>query len=670
MRSALRGVFSSIVRMCLAGAWVAVWCGAALATGDLRGQDKPSESSAEEPQALLAPVELLPVTPQRAAPATAPAMERTGPAVKLAPELNTLMGSRKEGDAVAAADIKPANFKDVTPGETTRDEVIEKLGEPAHSATEDGAEVLTYALGPFPKVRITLHKQIVDSVVIHLASPSARAEVAQELGLADLHAVLVSDDQRRPLGEVYPERGLMFAYADGATDAEAASVEHVILERVSFEPFLLRAQQAPADHYAERLADLATAQRMAPDNPAAFGMAARLELECGRPKVALAAAEKAVQLDADSAEYQLTLADARRQLGQSREALEATRNVLQQSDLSPQDQARARYLLGRLLATTAPRNYRQAMDETVAAIKVAAGQLNGADIEDRIQMRRILIDAELSLAEILAYGPWKQKHEVIPQWLVTAEKAANEYVTKDGGPRSVLLSVYRTSLHCLLVLDGQGAPDNIADAAIQLGQDLVAQVDDDDQRAAIEWQLGTGLWYAAQVALRQGHASAALEYANNADALLTSGGKQRSESPETAHHLAQLHFLTGSIYAIDRNDDATAVKWFDRALPKLQTPYPGSLQDERGVVGEQLVSVGISLWHTGRRNTAVSVTEEGTNLLAQAVQEGGVKKSTLAIPYQNLAEMHRQLGNTDKADRLASKAVEADPESGKEVKRR
>ena len=143
-----------------------------------------------------------------------------------------------------------------------------------------------------------------------------------------------------------------------------------------------------------------------------------------------------------------------------------------------------------------------------------------------------------------------------------------------------------------------------------------------------------------------------------------------SESPETAHHLAQLHFLTGSIYAIDRKDDATAVRWFDRALPQLQATFPGSLLDERGLIGEQLVSVGISLWETGRRNTAVSVTEEGASLIAQAVADGAAKKSALSVPYQNLAEMHRQLGNTDEADRLADKAVEVDPDAGKAVKRR
>ncbi len=447
-------------------------------------------------------------------------------------------------------------------------------------------------------------------------------------------------------------------------------MEHVILETIRSNRSCCALSRHRRTTMSQRLTDLEIAQQLAPEDPVAFGLAARIDIECGQPLTALAAAQKAVELSPQSVEYQITLADAKRQLGQSREALEATRKVLQQSDLSPLDQARARFILGRILATTAPRNYRQAMEETVTAIKVAAAQIDSAERETRTQMRQVLIDAELSLAEILAYGPWKQKHQVIPQWLVTAEKAANEYIQKDDGPRRVLLNVYSTSLHCLLVLDGQGAPDNIADTAIQLGRDLIAQTEDDDYRAAIEWQLGTGLWYAAQVAHRQGHASAALQYANNADALLVSAGKTRSESPETAHHLAQLHFLTGSIYAIDRKDDATAVRWFDKALPHLQATFPGSLLDERGLIGEQLVSVGISLWETGRRNTAVSVTEEGTALIAQAVEDGAVKKSSLSVPYQNLADMHRQLGNTDKADRLADKASEVDPEASKAVKRR
>jgi len=175
---------------------------------------------------------------------------------------------------------------------------------------------------------------------------------------------------------------------------------------------------------------------------------------------------------------------------------------------------------------------------------------------------------------------------------------------------------------------------------------------------------------AAQVAYRQEHADAALEFANNAEILLASAGKSRSESPASAHHLAQLRFLIGSIYAINRQDDASAIRWFDQALPHLQPTYPDSLLDERGLIGEQLVSIGISLWDTGRRNTAVSVTEEGASLIAQAVTDGSAKRATLSVPYQNLAEMHRQLGNRDEADRLALKAAEVDPDAGQGAKRR
>ena len=153
-------------------------------------------------------------------------------------------------------------------------QVLEKLGEPADTTEHDGAEVLSYAIGPFPKVRVTLHEDVVSSIVIHLAGPSVRTDVAKELGLEDFRPVVVRDDQHRALGEVYPERGLMFAYADGSTDSQEARVEHVILETITVEPFLLRAQQEPADHYLRRRADLEVAQRLAPEDPVAFGLAA------------------------------------------------------------------------------------------------------------------------------------------------------------------------------------------------------------------------------------------------------------------------------------------------------------------------------------------------------------------------------------------------------------
>ncbi|MHB8971890.1 MAG: tetratricopeptide repeat protein [Pirellulaceae bacterium] len=656
---------------CLACLFVAAWLTATMPMAVLCGQDEPSDRTpAEEPKTLLSPVNLLPIDPAAEAVGTQPSAPVAAPPVRLAPEITVLGKSPENAAANPEERVKPASFQDVTPGESTREQVVAKLGEPVGVTEQEGTEVLSYAISPFPTVKVSVRDNVVSSIVIHLAAPSTRADIAKELGLESFRPAIVNDDQARPLGEVYPERGLMFAYSEGTTDTQEARVEHVILETITVEPFLLRVQQQPAERYTQCLADLKTAQRLAPETPLPFALAAHLDLVCGKPRSALEAAQKAVLLDGDNVEYQLAVADAHRRLGESREALESVRTILKRTDLSLQDQARARYLYGRMLATTAPWNYKQAMEETVSAIKLAAGQTETAEGETRKQLRQVLIDSELSLAEILAYGPWKQKHQVVPLWLATAEKTANDFIQQDGGTQRALLSVYGTSLHCLLVLDGQGTPDKIAEAAMQLGRDLIAQTDDDDFHATVEWQLGTGLWYAAQVANRQGHGPAALQYANNADALLTSAGKTRAESPETSHHLGQLQFLTGSIYAIQQKDGATAVRWYDKALPHLRTTCPDSLLDERGVVGEQLVSVGISLWETGRRNTAVSVTQEGASLIAQAVQDGGIKRSALSVPYQNLAAMHRELGNTDEADRLAEEAVKADPESKNATKRR
>lgn len=635
------------------------------------GQESQAEpAGGEEPRTLLAPVNLLPVDP---AAETAGMTSRTAaaaPPVRLAPDMSALPDTASP--AMASGErIEPASFQEISPGKTSCDELIKHLGEPqSRSPRDDGGETLKFAVGPFPAVHVTVRDDMVASIVIDLANPSTRADIAKELGLEAFRPAVVRDDKQHPLGEVYPERGLMFAYATGTPDIQTALIAHVILETITVEPFLLRAQQPPLDNLGQRLADLKTAQDLAPDNAAAFGLAASLHLACGRPLSALKAAEKATQLDPEDAGYQIALADARRQLGQATEAQEVLQKVLADPDLTPYHHARARHLVGRLLATTAPRDYKRAMEETVSAIKLAAGGLGTTEGDERRKLRETLVDAELSLAEILAYGPWKQKHQVVPQWLATAEKTAHELVQKDNGSELSVLDVYNASLHCLLALEGQGTPDKLADAALQKGRDLIAQIDDSEYHAAVEWRLGTGLWLASQIAHRQGSGSAALQFANNADALFESASKLRMESPETEHHLGQLQFLTGSIYALHQKDDATAVRWFDKALPRLQTAYPDRLADDRRLIGEQMVSIGISLWEVGRRNAAVTATQAGTELIAATVDEGTAEKAALSIPYQNLAAMHRELGNAEEADRLARKAADADPSAKDETQRR
>ena len=115
-----------------------------------------------------------------------------------------------------------------------------KLGPPADAGNPEAGETLRYAIGPFPQVVFHLEHEVVQSVVVHLASPGSREDVARELSLGAFRPVVVHDDQDRPLGEVYPERGLMFAY-QAATGLEGeVRISHVVLETISAEPFLMR----------------------------------------------------------------------------------------------------------------------------------------------------------------------------------------------------------------------------------------------------------------------------------------------------------------------------------------------------------------------------------------------------------------------------------------------
>lgn len=642
------------------------WLGISVAWG----QEEPGEFPLQEPQSLLEPVTLEAVEEV----ATAPAVEQVAPAsappVRLVPEpLPEDMGKAKAIRS-AVEGIRPASFKEITPGESTRSDVLKKLGEPRETTSSDEGESLAFELGPFPRVEITLVNKKVTSIVIHLAEPASRAQVVEELKLDDFEPVVIRDDADRPLGEVIPERGLMFAYqADGSKDTEP-QVGQVVLEQISVEPFLLRVDQTSTQQISKKLADLAVVQRLVPDDAEAYARAARLDLQCGRLAVALDAAQKAVEMDGASVHHRIVLAEINRQLGQHKEAQQAIQAVLAHGKITAMEQAEARLILGRLLATSPQHDYKQAMQETVSAIKLAAAEAGKARGIARSQARRLLVQAELSLAEILAYGPWKQRHSVVPQWLASAEKAASEHVEQDHASREILLDLYNASLHCLLVLEGQGTPSKIADAAIELGRELIAETEDAEFHSLVEWKLGTGLWHASRIYLQQGNADEALRLATNAEVLMESAAQTRPDVPETRHHLAQLQFLLGSIQAIYKRDSEMATRWYDKALPALKEPNPDALLDDRGLVGEQLVSMGIAFWEGGRRNAAVSVTEEGTSLINEAVNAGSFQRVALAIPYQNLAEMYRDLGNKEQAEKMAALAAQYEPEKEQPKQRR
>ena len=81
-----------------------------------------------------------------------------------------------------------------------------------------------------------------------------------------------------------------------------------------------------------------------------------------------------------------------------------------------------------------------------------------------------------------------------------------------------------------------------------------------------------------------------------------------------------------------------------------------------GRYGETFVSMGVSYWEAGQRQKAVALSEKGIKWMERAVRQGTLDQSALSVPYNNLAVMHRKLGETDKADRFQEMAARAKKE--------
>ena len=115
--------------MLLAGASVvSLAIGVATVQGD---QDESGQLAIEEPRALQTPVTLLPVTPGATEEFLQPAMSPAGPVVRLAPELLAHQPPRDRTASQAMEGVRAASFQGVTPGETTREQLVGKLGSPA-----------------------------------------------------------------------------------------------------------------------------------------------------------------------------------------------------------------------------------------------------------------------------------------------------------------------------------------------------------------------------------------------------------------------------------------------------------------------------------------------------------------------------------------------------------
>lgn len=556
--------------------------------------------------------------------------------------------------------IDPASFNGATPGVTTLDKLQAAWGKPKQVANQGGAEIHLYAVEPFERVEVAFADNKVASIVIRLQKVFPAKAVAEQLDLTKVQPVLISNDLGEILGQAYPERGVVFGFEPAKEPGKTSGhVAQIILEPIGPEPFLLRAETNLDTRPESSLADLDQVLKLAPANARAHWLRARALLATGKPQKALPASAEAVRLDGTNAHYHITRAQILGQTGQFGEAAAEAQKALETSERRPHVKARALCLLGDLAGAGPQRDYKEAINFHMEAIKTADPLASSPHPAIRLAAKDVLVDAHLGAANDIAWGVFKQKETAVPKWLQRASAFADEMIQNDGGTDEYRFRIANRALTACVGAQGKLDPAEWAKKAVEAGDRLIAAAQDPSQKQQAAWDLGMALYDALQVHQMRSENAKALQNGELAIRYLEQGGQSRQQTLAYSYLLGRVYFRVGSIHAVGEQNHRAAIAWFDKAVPLLSKPVPEESLGDLARHGETFVSMGVSYWEVGQRDKALDLTSRGSALMEQAVKDGSADRSILSVPYGNLATMHQALGQDSQSHEYAEMATKS-----------
>jgi tetratricopeptide (TPR) repeat protein len=593
--------------------------------------DSPAAASPPQHGEDVAPVEV--------APEQLPAEDGTGPAQvpqEVTPHIGTM------------------SFNGVEPGKTTLTDMKKEWGEPETASIDGPTGLLTFVIPPFKQIDVTTQDELVTSIVVYLDPPMLPGSVANELKLREFDPVPIPDETGQLLGQVYPERGVLFGFA---ANTKLPQVSQIVVEPITGEPFVLRALYDFQHRYSANLEDLDFALSLDENDAQAHWVKSRILVQIGRYDEALTEAEAAARLDTSVTAYVLQRARTLGMAGRHDEAIKLLESIPSPTDLPEQEKAQVASVMGGLLASSSTPDHKAAVEHYQAAIELASPLVSDRRFEIRRLAKQALVDANAGIGLSVAMGNYQRKAEVAAKWFGRAEVYAQQYMVGDNGPKDLMLEISGLQLAAFADIGGDVDPAQATDAAIQAGRQLIAWSDDPLFKTRVEWLLGTALMDAVRVEHVRGHHLEALRYAELAVGPLESAAAQRQLSPGEQFALGRFYFLAGAVHAVKKQDHEEAAKWYAKAVPLMTSPVAIPTDSlASGRLGEWLVSVGVTYWETNDKQKSLEMTERGSDLIKQAVSEGVMKAPALAVPYANLASMHRALGNGVEAASYSSLA--------------
>jgi hypothetical protein len=611
----------------------------------------------ERVASLPKPTSLLPS--QKPAAAPAPQKVSADPEPNQPPPARVMAPVAATPDEMPTLSVDPASFRGVLPGKTRRAELEKSWGPSEPGSDDDEAGVAAWKIEPFDRVEVAFDADTVASIRIKLAEPMPVADLARQLEIADLRTVPVRDEQRVEIGEVYPERGVILSVEPGSQQATA-----ILIEPLDPDAFVLRAEQELDSCSAYALADLQYAVQIDPQHERAHHMLLAMATDQGHWTQALQLAETAGRLEPDSAWVKLKQGAVLAALDRPAEARLVLQEVANRSDLPPIITAQAHRLLGRVaLAGTAP-DHRAAVEAFTESIRRAAPLLTKKMPAIQAATREILLDAHLGTALAIAEGTWQQKSRVIPKWIVRGEALVTEFPGDDRERRVLELQLCRGALAVAAGSTESIEPLPWVKRLLEVRDALDESITDPWRRRQMDWEVGQGLADALAAAQIRGDAADMLDNATLTAAYLERGGEQRELTDAERKEVGDLMFRIGILHSLQRGDHATAVTWFDRAVPLWDANEQFARAGETGRLGESYVSMAISYWQVERRDDALELSRRGVDLMVSAVDAGRLEERALAVAYGNLATMHAEQGNEEQSRNYAEMASRAEATGG------
>ncbi len=549
---------------------------------------------------------------------------------------------------------EPAAFNGVTPGQTTAAELLKQWGQPTDLKQFNQESRYLFQMPPFQQVEVLVRDDKVRSIVVRLEKSYPANLVAQHLELAAIRPVYISNPQGEILGQTFPERGVIFAFAPADQPGKASNmVTDIILEELNADAFILRAETFWESEPEVALRDLSHALKLDPQADRAWWLQARVQRLMGRSAEALQSIQRAVQLNPQEVQYRLDLAQILIENRQTAAATSQLEQVVAVADQRPHLKARALCLLGDVYHAADPPDFKKALENHYEAIKLAQALRTDPYPAYRVAAKEVLVDAHLGAARDIAWGVWEQKEAVVGRWLQRALELAEDLVQNERQSPRALFKVAATALAVSVALPTAVDPQPWLEKLDQAYQLLVQDVSP-TRKAQFQWEYGAALYDAVQHYQAREQHDLALQYGQKAIEALEAGLAGHTPNPMDHYLIGRLYFRMGAIFAIQQKKHAEATPYYDKALEHLEAAA-GQLDDATtGRLGETYVSMGVSYWETGQKERAVQLTEKGVQLMEKAVAARRLPESALTVPNSNLKTMREALSRTARAEGASS----------------